>query len=278
MMMRTDKIEKFYRDKVVLITGAASGLGRELALALSHFKVKLILLDKNETNLRTVLTQCRYHNKNVESLILDISSLQKTKTILTQMAEHTNIDIVFNNAGIGLRACPSVDIDIEETEQVLKVNFFGNITITNTLIPFFKKNNQTNIVVTSSLSAKNIDPYHSAYSASKHALDGFYNSIRMEIKKYNINITMVYLSSLRTKMEPIGKTMDLPGIKLHLKLKRLVLNEVSPKVAARLMIASASKNSSEIYIGETIPLRFARIFKAISPNFFYRIVGIVYRR
>lgn len=179
-----------FKNKVVWITGASSGIGEALVYAFDKRGAKIIISARRETELERVKNSC----KNPENIIVetidleDHSSLkEKAQTVFEKVDK---IDILINNGGISQRSLvkdTSIDID----KKIMNVNYFGTITLTKAVLPNMLKNKKGHIVVISSITGKIGVPLKSAYAASKHALHGFFDTLRAENWQDNILVTIV---------------------------------------------------------------------------------------
>lgn len=204
----------YFRDKVVWITGASSGIGEGVAYALAKQGAKLILSARRVEALKAVSAKCvELGNRGrgmgngdmPESgaapvpyiLPMDISALDALPAKAEEaIAAFGRIDILINNAGIGSRGYV-VDTDIAVQQRVMQVNYFGQIAVTKAVLPYMLKQHKSvrspsgHIVVISSLTGKLPVPGRSAYCASKHALHGFFDSLRGEVHQYGIKVTII---------------------------------------------------------------------------------------
>ena len=200
----------FFRDKVIWITGASSGIGEGLAYALAKEDARLILSARRVEELERVKQKCIEDNagngtakssgtRTVPYILpLDISELESLPALVLQAhALSGGIDILVNNAGIGMRGYVA-DTDIAVQQRVMQVNYFGQIALTKAVLPYMIERGSGHIVVISSLTGKLPVPGRSAYCASKHALHGFFDALRGEVHQYGIKVTIVCPGFVRT--------------------------------------------------------------------------------
>ena len=166
-----------FQNKVVWITGASSGIGRALAQELSNLDALLIISARNKSALETVKNSCKNPN-NVWVLPLDLEEHTSfIKTTATALQIFGRIDILVNNGGISQRSLAK-DTLVSVDEKIMKVNYTGTIALTKALLPHFIERQQGHIVVTTSIVGLIGTPLRSSYAASKHALHGFFDSLR----------------------------------------------------------------------------------------------------
>src|SRR5258705_7233984 len=170
-------METNYNNKVVWITGASSGIGEALAYSLNSKGALLIISGRNIENLEKVKRNCS-NPANVEVFTLD---LEQPDTLVARTEQalklYGRVDFMMHNAGVALRD-RVIHTSMEMDRKIMQVNYFAPIEITKALLPSMIKNKSGNIAVVSSISGKFGVPKLSAYSASKHALHGFFESLR----------------------------------------------------------------------------------------------------
>jgi dehydrogenase/reductase SDR family protein 7B len=260
--------EKIFKDKVIWITGASSGIGESLVYQLNKYGAKLIISSRNKQDLDLVRVKCQNHH-NVFVLPLDIGNLDSLEEKAEEAITHFGyIDILINNAGIGQRALVK-DTSIEDDQAIMNVNYFGTVALTRAVLPEMLKKNYGHIVVVSSIVGKYGVPYRSSYNASKHALHGFFDSMRAEVAANNIKITMICpgfietpiaVKALTGKGQSWGKMAEIPrGLGM------------SPDECASGIIKAIAKQKNEALVGgpEIVSVYFNRFF----PNLFAKIVS-----
>mgnify|MGYP003682233287 CR=1 FL=1 len=166
-------------NKVVWITGATSGIGEALALLFSSKGAKLVLSARRENELERVKSCC-VHPENIICLPLDLGD-SSNFDYLAQAVVDTfgSIDILINNGGISQRSTV-LETSEEVARRVMEINFFGNIALSKSVLKHMVKQKSGHIVPISSLAGKFGFFLRSSYSASKHALHGFYETLRLE--------------------------------------------------------------------------------------------------
>lgn len=186
-------------NKVVWITGASSGIGEGIVQVLSTQNVKLILSSRRLEALENVKANCT-NQELVKILPLDLAQSEtleaKTKEALTLFGR---VDVVIHSGGISQRSFAQ-DTDIEVNRRLMEVNFFSTVIITKALLPSMIENGFGHIVPISSLVGKFGSPYRSGYAASKHALHGYYDSLRAEMWKKGILVTIATPGFIKTNV------------------------------------------------------------------------------
>lgn len=175
-------------NKVVIITGGSSGIGKALAFELGKERCKLIITGRNIDKLEQTSHELSMQGIENHYLVADSSSEYDNKRIVAEAIYHYGrIDIVINNAGITMRSMFE-DADIDATiRKVMDINFFGTVYLTQAALPYIKKAKGT-IVGISSIAGFRGLPVRSGYSASKFAVNGFLEAIRTELLHTGVNV------------------------------------------------------------------------------------------
>lgn len=196
-----------FAGKVVWITGASSGIGKSLALAFHRAGAKLILSARRTEALDEVRWECGT-GADVRVLPLDLSDLEELPVrVETALGYFGHVDCMVHNAGVALRDT-AIHTDLDVDQRIMATNFFGPVTITKALLPPMLQRGGGQFVVVGSLSGKYGGPLLSSYAASKHALHGFFESLRAEVHSDNIRITFVIPGFIRTPIATQALTGD----------------------------------------------------------------------
>lgn len=197
---------KLLHGKVVLITGASSGLGEALAHIFHSAGCKVILASRNEVSLQRVKNELAFKRPGKVStfpavvLPVDLTNLQYLESFAKEAVDiYGRIDILINNAGMsyrGLIVSTSTDVDY----KVMLVNYLGQVALTKALLPSMMEQSNGHIVFVSSVQGRVAIPYRSAYTVSKHALQAFSDTLRAEVAEYNISVTTASPGYIRTNL------------------------------------------------------------------------------
>lgn len=173
-----------FNNKVCLITGASSGLGRELAKTLSQYQVKLALMARCQQELEKTRTLCESHD--ILLIPGDVTKTEDCEMAVTQtIHQFGQLDYLILNAGMSMWAKFNAVQDVTIFRQLIEVNYLGAVQPIFYALPHLKKTGGM-IVAISSTQGKIAVPYHSGYSATKHALEGFLDTLRMEESELTI--------------------------------------------------------------------------------------------
>ena len=166
-----------------------------MVYALSKEGARLILSARRTSELERVKKGC-LNPDAIDIVPIDLSSQESVnKAIAECLSRHTRIDMLFNNGGISQRA-EALDTDIEIVRRLMEIDFFSNVTISRAVALHMKEHCGGHIIITSSLMGKWGFYLRSAYAAAKHALHGYYDSMRMEVEPFKIQITLLLTWSI----------------------------------------------------------------------------------
>ena len=262
-----------FTGKVIVITGATSGIGKALAVQIAGSDVRLVLASRRLHELKEVQEMCHQKGANCSILELDVAdenSISKFAEGLRNKFDH--VDILINNAGISQRSFAeqtAVDVD----RKIMEVNFFGPVNLTKSLWPLLIKSSHANIVLVSSVTGSFGFPLRSAYAASKHAIEGFFESWLLENTRPNIYFTTISPGRIQTNISLSALTADGSA---HRKMDDGLAKGISADVCAAKIINGILQNKRKVYIANNemilvflrkcFPSLFFRIAKKIKPN------------
>ena len=180
-----------YTDKVIVLTGASQGIGKALALALSPQGPKLVLAARDEAALRAVEAQCRKLGATTFVFKTDVTDEAQCRDLIRRSVEAAGgIDVLIHNAGGGMNARFDEMTDLSVFEKLMRLNYLGPVYLTHEALPHLKKS-RGQIVVVSSVAGLTGVPLRTAYSGSKHAVFGLFESLRIEVAEHGISVTMI---------------------------------------------------------------------------------------
>jgi len=233
-----------FRNKVIWITGASSGIGKALAIELSNQNALLIISARNKNSLEIVKESCK-NPKNVWIIPLDLEK-DSTFNEITQRAVNVfgRIDILVNNGGISQRSLAS-ETHISVDKKIMNVNYTGTIALTKAVLPHFIENKKGHFAITTSMVGLIGTPLRSSYAASKHALHGFFDSLRAEVYDENIAVTLICPGFVSTDISMNALTGD--GTSQQ-KMDTATANGISPERFAKLMAKAIHNKNEEAYI------------------------------
>ncbi|MBI3510590.1 MAG: SDR family oxidoreductase [Bacteroidetes bacterium] len=235
-----------YKDKVIWITGASSGIGAALVKAFAKEGAKIILSARRTEELEKVKREASLTENNSLVLPLDLSDTKNVNDLVQKViAKFSRIDVLVNNGGVSQRSLTketSVDMD----RKIMEVNFFGQVALTKAVLPFMLKQHSGNIIVMSSISGKFGFWFRSAYSASKHALHGFFETLRLETENEGIKILIAVPGKIKTDISLNAVKAD--GSK-HAKMDKSQEEGMPAEECAQIILNAMNAGKEEILIG-----------------------------
>ncbi len=171
--------------KIILITGASSGMGKETAKTLIQQGHTVYTVARRIDQMQDL------KSLGGHPIQMDVTKEEDIQNVVdTILQKEGKIDILWNNAGYGLYGAIE-DIPVEEARKQFEVNLFGLASITQKVLPFMRKEKKGTIINTSSMGGKMYTPMGAWYHASKHAVEGFSDCLRLELKEFNINVVVL---------------------------------------------------------------------------------------
>eukprot|EP00455_Lapot_gusevi_P028853 TRINITY_DN3090_c0_g1_i3.p1 TRINITY_DN3090_c0_g1~~TRINITY_DN3090_c0_g1_i3.p1 ORF type:complete len:298 (-),score=33.52 TRINITY_DN3090_c0_g1_i3:34-927(-) len=236
-------------NSVVIVTGASSGIGAEIALQYAARKARLVLAARSLDALEEMAQKCRQLGAEAIAVRTDVTKDQECKNLIdTAMKTFGSIDILVLNAGVGCHNMFHTTPDDAIFRQLMEINFFGYLNCTRHALPCLKKSQGT-IVVVSSISGEMGLPYRTAYCASKFAITGFFEALRAEMDLVKdigqedapVNITIVCPPTVATNLRKNSLTTDPAFSALHDK------NALSAKECASVIVDAADRRLRKVY-------------------------------
>lgn len=258
-----------FANKVVWLTGASSGIGKATALALSENDAKLIISSRNIKKLEEVRMLCKTP-ENVKILQVDLDDYHNLEKLVQEaISLFGSIDILINNGGISQRAL-AIDTDLIVDKQLFKTNYFGTVALSKALLPYFVARKSGHFVVITSVVGKIGTPLRSSYAASKHALHGFFDSLRAEIHKDNIDVTLVCPGYVNTNVSMNALTGD--GTAQNSMDKKTAAG-LAPDYFAKKLLKAIRNKKQEVVIGGVLEK-----LSVYVKRFFPRILATMVRK
>ncbi len=254
------------KDKTILLTGASAGIGEMLAYELAKRGARLILVARDEQRLEKVKTQCERSQEHIVATIDLMDYHSAAKRTLELQQKHGDIDILINNAGISQRSFAS-ETNISVYEKLMSVDYFAPVAMTKALLPDMLARRSGQIVTVSSIAGKIATPYRSGYSAAKHAIIGFMDSLRAETWRENLVVTILCPGFIKTGISVNALTGD--GSTLG-SVDSGQANGMEPQLCAKLMVDAIEKNKDEAIMGGKE--KYAVTLKRFFPGLVNRII------
>lgn len=234
-----------FNNKVIWITGASSGIGKGLAIALSRLNTKLILSSRNASTLNLVKSAC-YNPANIYVLPLDLEEVDQMPFKVSEaVAKFGRVDVVIHNGGVAQRSLAK-DTSITVDTQIMRVNYLGTVALTKAILPHFLESKKGYFIVVTSVVGTVATPLRSSYAASKHALHGFFDSLRAELYRDSIKVTLLCPGFVQTQVSMNALTGD--GTPQR-KMDKATENGLSVEKFVSCFIKKMKNNPEEIVIG-----------------------------
>jgi NADP-dependent 3-hydroxy acid dehydrogenase YdfG len=185
------KSEFCFTDKVVIITGASSGIGKACAFKFAEMGAKVVLAARRENELKNIENEIRQKGGECLSVKTDVRNEKDCRCLIEKtIGNFDKIDILINNAGISMRA-NFENLDLKVIKEIMDTNFFGMVYCTKFALPYLL-NQKGTIIGISSITGLTPLPGRTGYAASKHAMDGFLNTLRLENINKGLHVLIVH--------------------------------------------------------------------------------------
>ena len=257
-------------DKLILVTGAGSGMGRSLVLTLLERGARVAAIDINEKGLEETTELATDKNEALSTFKLDITDQQAVETILSQIiSKMGSVDGIINNAGIIQPFKKLNDVNYAVIERVLNVNWWGTIYITKTLLPHLLKRPEAHIVNVSSMGGFFAFPGQTIYGASKAAIKIMTEGLIQELRHTKVQVSVVIPGAVNTNILS-NSGLDTKVDKKEAANQNLIL---SPDKAAGIIVKGIEKNKKRIFVGKDA--KTMDLIYRLSPN---RAVGFIAKK
>ena len=234
-----------FNNKIVWITGASSGIGEALAVAWSREGATLVLSARNAAELERVRERCANPERHlVRPLdLVDAEAIERVaKDVLQTLGQ---VDVLVHSGGVSQRSLVA-DTELAIDRRIMDINYFGTVALTKAVLPSMLARRAGHIVPISSVIGYVGVPLRSAYSASKHALHGFFETLRAETAKQGIAVTMVVPGYVKTNVSENALRGD--GSR-HGTMDATHQRAMLPEDAAPKIIDAVAKKKPEVRVG-----------------------------
>ncbi len=253
--------------KIAWVTGASSGIGEEICKQLAELDYSLILSARSENKLNEVKSKLKNSSYHLV-LPLDLENISNPKELVEIIvSQFGRIDYLYNCGGLSQRA-EAFETSLEVDRKIMEINYFGTVILTKAVLPVMRKQGSGHIIAISSIAGKFGFYLRSAYSASKHALQGFFESLLLEEAKNNISVTIACPGKINT---PISfSALDKNG-NAHAKMDHNQETGLPVEVCVSRLLKAVSQKKKEVLIGnkEIKAVTLKRYF----PKLFWRIIA-----
>ncbi|GAA6226128.1 dehydrogenase/reductase SDR family member 7B [Lates japonicus] len=264
------------QDAVVVITGASSGLGKECARVFHAAGARLVLCGRDAARLQQVVQELTASSAGTQrqtyapsTVIFDLANTDTVDRAAEEILKcYGQVDVLINNAGISYRG-NILDTHLSVQRDVMETNYFGPIALTQALLPSMVRRRSGHIVVISSVQGKIAIPYRSAYAASKHATQAYFDCLRAEIERYGIPVTVISPGYIRTNLSLNAVTGD--GSKYGVLDKTTAMGW-DPRDVAQAVLRAVHQKSKDVVLAGPLPT-VAIYLRTLWPALFFKLMS-----
>ncbi len=257
-----------FKGRVVWLTGASAGIGRALADRLAGLGADLILSSNEPAELEGVAEACRQRGVRAHPLEIDLADWTTLAAKANEaLALFGRIDVLINNGGISQRSLVK-DTSLTVDRRMMDIDYFGHMALTKAVLPSMLERRSGHIVVTTSVAGLMGLPFRSAYCAAKHALHGFFEALRYEVRPEGIVVTLVAPAAVKTRIAHHALTAD--GTR-HAQADKDIEAGITPEECARRIVKAIVKNRELVVIGRGLP-RWGPTIKRLAPRLYSRLM------
>jgi dehydrogenase/reductase SDR family protein 7B len=234
-----------FSDRVVWITGASSGIGEAAALAFAREGARLVLSSRRADELERVRRACARPDDHVV-VPLDLMRSETFPGLVAEvLARCGRVDVLVNNGGVSQRAF-AADTRLEVERALMEVDYFGPVALTKAILPSLRARRSGHVVVVSSVMGYLGTPGRSTYAAAKHALHGYFDSLRAELWREGIRVTLVCPGYVRTAVaeNALGPAGERNG-----RADGSSARGISVERCARALVNGVARGREEVYVG-----------------------------
>jgi dehydrogenase/reductase SDR family protein 7B len=253
---------EMFKDKVIWITGASSGIGEALVHEFAKSGARLILSARRENELKRVAAETKLPELDLLVLPFDLDNTSNASALAAQVInKFGRIDVLINNGGMSQR---SEALDTKESieRHLMEVNYFSAVNLSKAVLPYMKRQKSGQLVVVSSIAGKFGFYLRSSYSAAKHALHGYFESLRLETEKSGIRIMLVCPGKIKTAVSLNAVTSSGAS---HNTMDESHKEAMSAEDCAKKIISGLSAGKEEIFVGgkELLIVKIKRFFPSL---------------
>jgi len=265
-----------FRDRIALVTGAASGIGQATAEALAREGCHLVLVDLNEQGLAETRERVEKLGRRASVHIVDVADRSAMEKLGTEVERaHGELHILVNNAGVAVAATFEAH-SLEDFEWLMGINFWGVVYGCKTFLPLLRRVDEAHIVNVSSVFGLVGVPMNSSYCASKFAVRGLSESLRAELWDTPIGVTSVHPGGVATNIVKAARFVETEGLPdLHARTVRAFERMLPPSKAAKLIVRGIRRNAPRVLI--TREAHFIDAAKRAFPAWASELVGFRWR-
>ncbi|XP_072415388.1 dehydrogenase/reductase SDR family member 7B isoform X2 [Chiloscyllium punctatum] len=273
-LLQSMKDRAIVQDAVVVITGASSGLGKECARVFHAAGARLVLCGRNKQKLEELVKELtgmvnnksKTHTPHI--VTFDLADLDAVRSSAHEILNYFGqVDILINNGGISYRG-NILDTAINVDKDVMNTNYFGPIALTKAILPSMVQRRSGHVAVISSVQGKIAIPFRSAYAASKHATQAFFDCLRAEVEQYGVKVTIISPGYIRTNLSLNAVTGN--GSKYGVMDKNTA-EGYEPRVVAEAVLTTVCRRKKDVLLAGFLPT-VAVYLRTLIPSLFFLIM------
>ncbi|CAL8275124.1 unnamed protein product [Lota lota] len=269
------------QDSVVVITGASSGLGKECARVFHAAGARLVLCGRHAGRLQDVVqelsqasAQSQTQTYTPSTVTFDLAEEESLDRAAEEILQcYGQVDILINNAGISYRG-NILDTALSVQRAVMDTNYFGPIALTQALLPSMVRRRSGHIVAISSIQGKIALPYRSAYGASKHATQAYFDCLRAEVERHGVGVTVISPGYIRTNLSLNAVTGD--GSKYGVLDKTTAMGR-DPRDVAKAVLEAVRRRRKDVLLAGPLPA-LAVYLRHLCPALFFKVMSLRARK
>lgn len=259
-----------FKNQVVLITGASSGIGRTAALAFAREGATTVLLSRSLEKLEKVAAEIREFSDKVLTVSADVSSKDEVDAAVAKVvAELGRIDVLFNNAGKSDVGSTDSPWFIEDVQEMFEVDFLGSVRVTQAVLPIMRRQRKGHILNMSSVVGRKAFAQFGGYSSVMHAIAGYTDALRQELKGTGIRVSIIHPALTQTPLLASVRPEDMPP-----PFRRLT--PIAPERVADAALRGIVRNTARIVVPAQPKLLI--LADALSPRLGDFVVGLLQNR
>jgi len=259
-----------FKDKVVVVTDASSGIGRSAAIEFAREGAKTVLVSRSAEKLEKVAEEVRSINPYVLVVPADVSLPEQVKEMVRKVISvYERIDVLFNNAGSSYAGGIEGDEFIENTKKMMDVDYFGTVYMTKEVLPVMRKQGEGHIMNMSSVVGRKAFPSFGGYSSAMHGKTAFSEALRQELIGSGISVSTIHPALVQTPLLYGVKPEEMPP-----PFKRMT--PITPDSVAKAVLKGIKKNQARIVV--PFQPKILLLADALSPRFGDLILRLLQNR
>jgi NADP-dependent 3-hydroxy acid dehydrogenase YdfG len=262
--------------RTAVITGAGSGIGRALAIALARRGCNLALADINAAGLAETAALLAGGGV-VSQHVLDVASREQVAALpVAVLAAHKGVDLLFNNAGVALGGFFQ-QLSAEEFDWLFEINFHGLVRMTRAFLPLLQASDDARLVNLSSIFGLIATPGQTAYAASKYAVRGFSEALRTELAGSRIAVTVVHPGGVATRIATSARVAQSIGDHQQAEQLRQKFNKslrLEPAAAGEIIVRAVERRQNRVLVGNDAKL--LALIERVAPVSYWKVIELLF--